>query len=139
MSGQGANSTKAGLLFEQMVADLLTEHDHVFERQVRRWSTRDGYRPKHDILLHTPTGDVVIECKWFGDKPGSMPDSKLFGAIAFLSRLPTRSLIVLGGPGWERPGPSRMVRWAKQDAARSPIEVLMWDELEGWIHAEDRR
>lgn len=122
---QGSVSNVNGLAFRRAIEQTLAEAGIPFEVEHRVYTDWQGGRPKHDIVATFPDGPRVIECKYHGDKPGSLPQ-KLMYAVFWLSELAVESVVVLGGH-W----PPGVVARCK---AHAPETVKVMTEQEWRMH-----
>ena len=93
---QGAASNNNGKSLERQVEALLVKEGFPFESQIKRYPGPNPSGHKHDFVVKTPGGPVVIECKSFSGQTGTIWE-KIPYTISVLSRHGVRSVLVLGG------------------------------------------
>lgn len=136
---QGTASNVNGRGFEAAMRGVLDAAGLTYVGQTQMYHTADGYGQKHDFVVTTARGPVVVECKHWGEAEGTLGE-KVFYTVALMRRLPCLSIIVLGGPGWARSRPAvRQVRWLREETAGSTTSVMTEDEFEEWAYVQNRR
>lgn len=132
MSSQGSNSNHVGIVWRDQVAQVAIAAGLTCEKEVRRYPDLFGAVLRHDLVVTTPTGEVVVECKWHGAARGSI-GQKLAYTVIWMGELPVPVIIVYGGE-W----PQTIVDRCRVHAGDN-VKLMTIDQFKVWAYGQNRR